>query len=68
VSIDQSLGGPGYLGPQFGSLDTGEKPRANRPFNVRGVTLGNGLSLSRLARRQKLSSDLDQFFGEFEKN
>lgn len=68
VSIDQSLGGPGYLGPQFGSLDTGEKPRANRPFNVRGVTLGNGLSLSQLARRQRLSSDLDRFFGEFEKN
>lgn len=67
VSINRSIEGPGYLGPQFSSLDTGEKPRANHPFNVRGVTLGAGLSLSQLERRQDLSSDLDQFFGAYEK-
>lgn len=67
VSIHRSLEGPGYLGPQFGALDTGEKPRANQSFNVRGVTLDNGLSLSQLDRREALASDLDQYFGEFEK-
>jgi len=67
VSIERSLHGPGYLGPQFSSLDTGERPRANQPFNVRGVTLGNGLSISQLNRRQRLSSDLDTLFGELER-
>lgn len=66
VSIERSLHGPGYLGPQYSSLDTGERPRANRPFNVRGVTLGNGLSISQLERRQKLSDDLDTLFGSLE--
>ena len=67
VSIDRSLEGPGYLGAQYSSLDTGEKPQAKRPFSVRGVTLGNGLSIDQLTRRQELASDLDTFFGEFEK-
>ncbi|MDA7657279.1 DUF1501 domain-containing protein [Verrucomicrobia bacterium] len=67
VSIHRSLEGPGYLGPEFGGLDTGEKPRANQSFNVRGVTLGNGLSLSQLDRREALVSDLDRYFGEFER-
>ncbi len=67
VSIDRALHGPGYLGPRYGSLDTGERPRANQPFNVRGVTLGNGLSISELDRRQKLADDLDTLFGSLEK-
>jgi len=66
VSIERSLHGPGYLGPQFASLDTGERPRAGRSFNVRGVTLGNGLSLEQLDRRQNLSSDLDGLFSSIE--
>lgn len=66
VSIERSLHGPGYLGPQYSSLDTGERPRAGRSFNVRGVTLGNGLSLEQLDRRQNLSSDLDGLFAAIE--
>lgn len=66
VSIERSLHGPGYLGPQYGSLDTGERPRAGRSFNVRGVTLGNGLSLNQLNRRQNLASDLDGLFASIE--
>ncbi len=67
VSIERALHGPGYLGPRYGSLDTGERPRAGQPFTVRGVTLGNGLSLDQLNRRQKLADDLDVLFGSLEK-
>jgi hypothetical protein len=66
VSIERSLHGPGYLGPQFASLDTGERPRAGRSFNVRGVSLGNGLSVEQLDRRQDLSADLDGLFSSIE--
>ena len=68
VSIERSLHGPGYLGPQYASLDTGERPRAGGAFNVRGVTLGNGLSLSQLGRRQNLAADLDSLFASVESN
>jgi len=66
VSIERSLHGPGYLGPQYASLDTGERPRLGRSFNVRGVTLGNGLSLEQLDRRQNLTADLDGLFSSIE--
>lgn len=66
VSIPRAFDGPGYLGPKFSSLDTGEKPRANQPFNVRGVTLDNGISLQQLDRRHRLSQDLDTYFHDFE--
>ncbi|MGB0582646.1 MAG: DUF1501 domain-containing protein, partial [Limisphaerales bacterium] len=66
VSIERSLQGPGYLAPQYASLDTGERPRLGRPFNVRGVTLGDGLSLAQLTRRQNLAGDLDGLFSAIE--
>ena len=67
VSIDEPLDGPGFLGIQHSALATGEKPRADRPFNVRGVTLGEGLSLAQMENRQQLSRDLDTLFRGHEK-
>lgn len=67
VSIDEPLDGPGFLGVQHSALATGDKPQAHRPFNVRGVTLGDGLSLSQLENRQQLSRDLDTLFHGHEK-
>lgn len=67
VSIDEPLDGPGFLGIQHSALATGDRPRADRPFSIRGVTLGDGLSLSKLENRQQLSRDLDTLFHGHEK-
>ena len=66
VSIDESVEGPGYLGAEYGPLSTGEKPRYGQPFRVRGITLGDGLSIERYRQRHRLLADLDQTFDGFE--
>lgn len=66
VSIDRPVEGPGYLGPEYGPLSTGEKPRYGHPFRVRGVTLGDGLTIEKYRSRRKLLADIDQTFDGFE--
>lgn len=66
VSIDRPIEGPGYLGPEYGPLSTGEKPRYGQPFRVRGVTLGAGLTIEKYRSRRKLLTDIDQTFEGFE--
>lgn len=61
VSIDRPLGGPGFLGPEYGPLSTGEKPQFGLPFRVRGISLDDGLSIQRYRSRAALAEDLDTF-------
>ncbi len=67
VSIDRPVGGPGYLGPEYGPLSTGDKPRFGQPFRVRGITLGDGLTVEKYRTRRSLLSDLDTAFDGYEK-
>ncbi len=62
VSIDRPLGGPGFLGPEYGPLSTGEKPQFGMPFRVRGISLDEGLSMARYRSRAALAEDLDAFY------
>ena len=62
VSIDRPLGGPGFLGPEYGPLSTGEKPQFGMPFRVRGISLDDGLSIQRYRSRAELAEDIDTFF------
>jgi hypothetical protein len=62
VSIDRPLESPGFLGPEYGPLSTGEKPRFGQPFRVRGISLEEGLSLERYRRRHELTRDIDAFY------
>jgi hypothetical protein len=66
VAIDEDPEGPGYLGVQHGALATGEMPRYGQPFSVRGITLDDGLSIDKFARRRRLSQDLDAVFGQYD--
>lgn len=66
VSIDEPVEGPGYLGAEYGPLSTGEKPRYGQPFRVRGITLGDGLTIDRYNKRRDLLNDLDRTFEGFE--
>ena len=66
VSIDRPIEGPGYLGPEYSPLSTGEKPRFGQPFNVRGITLGEGLTVEKYQSRRALLTDIDTAFSGFE--
>ena len=58
----------GFLGVKYAALSTGATPRAGVPFSVRGVSLGGGLTVADVEKRQGLLSDLDKTFQGFEKD
>ena len=66
VSIDRPVEGLGYLGAEYGPLSTGEKPRDGQPFRVRGITLGDGLTLEQFQNRRELLTNLDTVFKGYE--
>ncbi|GIW93832.1 MAG: hypothetical protein KatS3mg110_1873 [Pirellulaceae bacterium] len=57
---------PGFLGVKYAPLNTGATPRAGQPFSVRGISLGNGLTVAEVERRHQLLRDLDVAFRGFE--
>ncbi len=68
VSIPNSRQRAGYLGVKYAPMNTGGTPQAGQPFSVRGVALGNGLTVAEVEKRTNLLRDLDTTFKGFEKN
>ncbi|MCA8997880.1 MAG: DUF1501 domain-containing protein, partial [Planctomycetaceae bacterium] len=68
VSIPNSTQRPGYLGVKYAPLHTNSTPSVGRPFSVRGISLGNGLTVEDVEKRQNLLGKLDQAFAGFEQN
>ncbi len=68
VSIPNSNQRAGYLGVKYAPLHTNSTPQPGRPFSVRGISLGNGLTISDVEKRQSLLKGLDTTFAGFEKN
>lgn len=56
----------GFLGIQYAPMNTGAAPKAGLPFNVRGISLGAGVTIEQLDRRQNLLRDLDTTFASME--
>lgn len=56
----------GFLGIQYAPMNTGSTPQFGKPFNVRGISLGAGVTVEQLDRRQNLLHDLDQTFASME--
>lgn len=59
---------PGFLGVKYAALKTGSTPAAGRPYSVRGIALGNGLTVNEIEKRKNLLSDLDRTFAGFEQD
>ena len=55
----------GFLGLEFGPLETGASPKAGEPMDIRGLSLSNGLTLEDIDRRNDLVKRYDTAFGEF---
>jgi hypothetical protein len=52
----------GYLGVEYGALDTGATPTPGKAVQIRGLTL-NGVTLEEIDRRQNLVKRYDTAFG-----
>lgn len=68
VSIPNSAQRPGFLGVKYAPLHTNSTPNQGAPYSVRGITLGNGLTVADVEKRQNLLKGLDTTFSGFEKN
>jgi uncharacterized protein (DUF1501 family) len=67
VAIPRTPQGGGYLGVRYSALATGSAPQAGQPYSVRGISLGTGLTVTDVRRRQQLLEDLDSTFQGMER-
>lgn len=67
VAIPNSSQRPGYLGVRYAPMNTTATPQIGTPFRVRGMSLGGGLTVEEVEKRRNLLSQLDNTFGDFEK-
>jgi hypothetical protein len=68
VAIPNTSQRTGYLGVQYAALETNSVPTPGKPFSVRGITLGRGLTVPEVEKRQRLLNDLDTAFKGYEKS
>lgn len=68
VAIPNTPETAGYLGVRYSPFQTNQTPQPGRPFRVRGISLGNGLTVADIERRHKLLRDLDRAFRSFEQS
>lgn len=66
VAIPNTPQSPGFLGIAYAPFSTGNVPRLGQPFSVRGITLGRGLTIQAMERREKLLDQVDTAFKGFE--
>ncbi len=68
VAIPRSSQRAGFLGVRYAPLNTGRTPTIGSPFSVRGVSLGQSLTVSEVKKRKALLDDLDTTFAGAEEN
>ena len=68
VAIPNSPMAAGFLGVQYSALSTSSVPRPGQPYGVRGIPLGNGLTVADVEKRQNLLAELDTTFRKVETN
>jgi uncharacterized protein (DUF1501 family) len=63
----ESADAAGYMGVEYGPLETGALPQAGKPMQIRGLSLQNGVTLADVDRHQDMLQRYDQAFGDFAK-
>lgn len=66
VAIPKTPQVAGVLGVEYAPFSTQSTPRAGQAFSVRGMTLGRGLNIEKIARRQELLADLEESYRTYE--
>ncbi len=67
VAVPKAGQGAGFLGIRYAALETNSSPNFGDPFSVRGISLGGGIGIDEVKRRQSLLRKLDRRFAELEK-
>ena len=67
VSLGPSFNATGYLGVEYGPFEISGAPRPHQPMTIRGLSLGNGVTLEDLDRRENLVKKYDHAFGDYKK-
>lgn len=68
VAIPNTPQQAGYLGIRYAPLKTGDTPRLGKPFSVRGIALGKGMTVEHFKQRQKLLDRVDTAFDTLEQS
>ena len=68
VAIPNTPQAAGYLGVEYSPFNTTAAPNPDRPFTVRGISLGRGLTVEEVEKRRKLLQNLDRTFAGLEKD
>ncbi len=68
VAIPNTPQVAGFLGVEYTPFSTTSTPRPGQPFSVRGISIGRGLTIAEIEKRQNLLKGLDTTFRGFEKN
>jgi hypothetical protein len=66
VAVPNTPQGGGFLGLQYGAFATNAQPKLGSPFNVRGIGLSGGVTLTEIDRREKLLAKVDGTFRSIE--
>jgi uncharacterized protein (DUF1501 family) len=59
VAVPSTPQKAGYLGVRYAPLQTNSVPQVGVPFSVRGISLGDGVTVADFEKRQKLLAQLD---------
>jgi len=66
VAVPRTNQKSGFLGVKYAPLQTGGAPQPGKPFSVRGIALGRGLTQDKVEMRSGLLQDLDRTFHGYE--
>ena len=62
VAIPKTEWNAGYMGDAYAPFKTNTVPRPGQPFQVRGISLPDGLTIEKVNQRQQLLKKLDRRF------
>lgn len=68
IAIPDTEWTAGYLGDGYAPFKTKAVPKPGQPFAVRGITLPEGLTVEKVARREQLLKKLNQTFRQADTN
>jgi uncharacterized protein (DUF1501 family) len=62
IAIPKTEWNPGYMGDAFAAFKTNTVPHPDKPFQVRGLSLADGLTIEKVNQREQLLKKLDRTF------
>lgn len=68
ISIPKTEWNAGFMGDAYAPFNTNAAPQPGKPFQVRGISLANGLTIDEVNRRERLLKRVDSRFRDVETN